>query len=384
MKRRTLAGLAFLIVFLAVGVGGHVYLANRLALDPQWPAALRVGLVGLFGLGLATVLTQIFVRRRLGILSSALSWVAYTWLGFTFLLLTATFATDAALWILGATSTSPQDAPMLARARALGVAFVAGAAAVVAMRQGLRPPGVQRVEVPLARWPRALDGFRIVQISDVHIGPLLDRRFAAVVAERVNALAPDLVAVTGDLVDGSVERIGDEVEPLGAIRARHGVYFITGNHDFYSGADAWVERVRALGWKALRNERVAIGDGDAHFDLAGVDDHHGAMLGPGEGEDLARALDGRDAERPVVLLAHDPNTFKKSSQYCVDLQLSGHTHGGQIWPFRHLERLSTPFVAGLYRLGASAVYVSRGTGFWGPPMRLGAPSEITEITLRST
>jgi hypothetical protein len=240
MKRRTLAGLAFLIVFLAVGVGGHVYLANRLALDPQWPAALRVGLVGLFGLGLATVLTQIFVRRRLGILSSALSWVAYTWLGFTFLLLTATFATDAALWILGATSTSPQDAPMLARARALGVAFVAGAAAVVAMRQGLRPPGVQRVEVPLARWPRALDGFRIVQISDVHIGPLLDRRFAAVVAERVNALAPDLVAVTGDLVDGSVERIGDEVEPLGAIRARHGVYFITGNHDFYSGADAWV------------------------------------------------------------------------------------------------------------------------------------------------
>ena len=384
MKRRTPASLVFLVVILAVGVGGHAYLANRLALDPQWPATLRAGLIGLFGLGLATVLTQIFVRRRLGILSSALSWVAYTWLGFTFLLLTATFATDAALWILGAASTAPQDDPLLARARALLVALVAGAAAVVALRQGLRPPGVRRIEVPLARWPRALDGFRIVQISDVHIGPLLDRRFAAVVAERVNALAPDLVAVTGDLVDGSVARIGDEVEPLGAIRARHGVYFITGNHDFYSGADAWVARVRALGWKALRNERVAIGDGEAHFDLAGVDDHHGARLGAGQGEDLVRALDGRETGRPVVLLAHDPNTFERASQYGVDLQLSGHTHGGQIWPFRHLVRLTTPWVAGLYQRGASAVYVSRGTGFWGPPMRLGAPAEITELILRAT
>jgi predicted MPP superfamily phosphohydrolase len=383
MQRRTLAGLVFLIVVLVIGVGGHAYLAKRLALEPLWPEPLRGVLVAAFGLGLAAVLSRLFLRRGAGTLEKALAWVAYTWLGFTFLLLTATAATDAALWILGAASAGPQDAPLLARARALLVGAVAGAAAVVALRQGLRAPGVHRIEIPLARWPRALDGFRIVQISDVHIGSLRDRRFAAVIAERVNALAPDLVAVTGDLVDGSVARIGDEVEPLGAIRARHGVYFITGNHDFYSGADAWVARVRALGWQALRNERVAIGDAGAHFDLAGVDDHHGAMLGPGEGEDLARALDGREADRAVVLLAHDPNTFKKASQYGVDLQISGHTHGGQIWPFRHLVRLSTPWVAGLYRLGASAVYVSRGTGFWGPPMRLGAPSEITELVLRA-
>jgi predicted MPP superfamily phosphohydrolase len=383
MKRRWLAGLVFLFVILLIGVGGHAYLANRLALEPQWPEPLRTGLVVIFGIGLATVLTQMFMRRRLGILSSGLSWVAYVWLGFTFLLLTATAATDAALWLLGAASSAPQDDPMLFRARALLVGTVGAAMAAVALRQGLRAPGVRRVEVALARWPRALDGFRIVQISDVHIGPLLDRRFAATVAERVNALAPDLVAVTGDLVDGSVARIGDEVEPLGAIRARHGVYFITGNHDFYSGADAWVARIRALGWNALRNERVAIGDEGARFDLAGVDDHHGAMLGPGEGEDLARALEGRESERAVVLLAHDPNTFKRASQYGVDLQISGHTHGGQIWPFRHLVRLSTPWVAGLYRLGTSAVYVSRGTGFWGPPMRLGAPSEITELTIRA-
>jgi hypothetical protein len=383
MKRRTLAGLVFLLVILSVGVGGHAYLAQRLALAPGWPEPLRRGLVAVFGIGLAAVLTRIFVRRRLGILSNALSWTAYVWLGFTFLLLTTTFATDAAMWLLGAASTAPQDTLLLERARALLVAVVASAAAVVALRQGLAPPGVRRIEIPLARWPQGLDGFRIVQISDVHIGPLLDRRFATEVAKRVNALAPDLVAVTGDLVDGSVARIGDEVEPFGAIRARHGVYFITGNHDFYSGADAWVDRVRELGWHALRNERVLISDGDAHFDLAGVDDHHGALLGPGQGEDLTRALDGREAARPVVLLAHDPATFRRASQHGVDLQLSGHTHGGQIWPFRYLVRATVPWVAGLYRLGASAVYVSCGTGFWGPPMRLGAPSEITELVLRA-
>jgi hypothetical protein len=383
MKRRTLAGLVFLLVILSVGVGGHAYLAQRLALAPGWPEPLRSGLVAGFGIGLAAVLTQIFVRRRFGILSSALSWTAYVWLGFTFLLLTTTFATDAAMWLLGAASTAPQDTRLLERARALLVAVVASAAAVVALRQGLAPPGVRRIEIPLARWPQALDGFRIVQISDVHIGPLLDRRFATEIAKRVNALSPDLVAVTGDLVDGSVARIGDEVEPFGAIRARHGVFFITGNHDFYSGADAWVDRVCELGWRALRNERVVIGDGEGHFDLAGVDDHHGALLGPGQGEDLSRALGGRESARPVVLLAHDPATFRRASQYGVDLQLSGHTHGGQIWPFRYLVRATVPWVAGLYRLGASAVYVSRGTGFWGPPMRLGAPSEITELVLRA-
>ena len=380
---RTLARLVFLLVILGIGVGGHAYLAKRLALEPLWPEPLRSGLVAFFGLGLATVLTRLFLRRGAGRLAKTHAWVAYTWLGFTFLLLTVTAASDATLWILGAASAGPQDILLLGRTRAVLAAGVASALALVALRQGLAPPAVRRVEIALARWPRALDGFRIVQISDVHIGSLLDRRFAAVVAERVNALAPDLVAVTGDLVDGSVAHIGEEVEPLGAIRARHGVYFITGNHDFYSGADAWVDRVRALGWKALRNERVAIGDGGAHFDLAGVDDHHGNMLGDGQGEDLARALDGREPARPVVLLAHDPNAFKKASQYGVDLQLSGHTHGGQLWPFRHLVRLSTPWVAGLHRLGASAVYVSRGTGFWGPPMRLGAPSEITELVLRA-
>jgi predicted MPP superfamily phosphohydrolase len=236
------------------------------------------------------------------------------------------------------------------------------------------------VEVRLRGWPRALDGFRIAQISDVHIGPILGRGFAEKLVARVNALAPDLIAVTGDLVDGGVAHLHGEVAPFAALRAPHGIYFVPGNHDFYSGVDGWLARVEQLGMRVLRNERVAIG-GAAGFDLAGVDDHRGDWR-TGSTEDVAQALAGRDPARAVVLLAHDPATFPAAQRAGVDLQISGHTHGGQIWPFGVLVRLATPFVAGLHRRGASQIYVTTGAGFWGPPMRLFAPSEIAEIVLR--
>lgn len=382
MKRRTLAGIVFVLVILLVGVGGHVYLAHALAIRPAWPAPVRSALLAFFGLGLVALLTQIFVRRRLGILSRTLSWTAYVWLGVAFLALTTTFGSGVAIWLLGATTAEPVDTAAVMQGRAFMVGALTVALSAVALRGGLAAPRVQRVEIALPRWPAALDGFRIVQLSDVHIGPLLDRRFAATITGIVNELDADLVAVTGDLVDGSVARIGAEVEPLRELRARHGVFFVTGNHDFYSGADSWVARMAECGWRALRNERVAIGAGEASFDLAGVDDTHGHLVEPGAGEDVERAFADRDESRAVVLLAHDPATFQRASRKGVDLQLSGHTHGGQIWPFRWAVRASVPWVAGLYRLGASLLYVSRGTGFWGPPMRLGAPAEITELTLR--
>jgi predicted MPP superfamily phosphohydrolase len=382
MKRRTLAGLVFLVLILSVGIGGHYYLIRQLALAPDWSEPVRRALLGVFGVGLAAVLTQIFVRRKFGIVSGVLAWSAYAWLGFAFLLMTATFASDAVLWLLGAALAEPAEFPALARVRAFAVGGVALVVAASGLRQGLAMPGVRRVEVALARWPAALDGFRIVQISDVHLGALRGREFAAEVTARVNALAPDLVAVTGDLVDGSVARIGGEAEPFGALRAKHGVFFVTGNHDFYSGASAWVARMAELGWRTLRNERVAIEANGAVFDLAGVDDTHGKLIEEGAGEDVGRALDGRDAARPVVLLAHDPSTFHRAKRSGVDLQISGHTHGGQIWPFKYMVRASVPWVAGLYRVGASALYVSCGTGFWGPPMRVGAPAEITELVIR--
>jgi len=303
-------------------------------------------------------------------------------MGVAFWLITSLALTDGLLGIAGAAAPDAASAPLVASARAILVLLAVGAASLVALRSGLGPPRHQRVDVALHRWPEALDGFRIVQISDLHIGPLLDRRFARHVVDRVNALEPDLVAVTGDLVDGGVRQLADEVAPFAELRARLGVFFVTGNHDHYSGVGSWVALNEKLGMRVLRNDRVEIRDGAALFDLVGVDDHRGNMVVDDGREDLPKALSGRDAARPAVLLAHDPATFKRASKAGIDLQLSGHTHGGQIWPFGYLVRLAVPFVAGLYRRGDAQLYVSRGTGFWGPPMRLGAPAEITELVLR--
>ena len=249
-------------------------------------------------------------------------------------------------------------------------------------RGARRAPKLARGEVWLGRWPAALDGFRIVQISDIHIGPILGRRFSRELTDRVNALTPDLVAVTGDLVDGSVSKLRDEVAPFGDLRGRHGVFFVTGNHDHYSGADGWTAHIAELGFQILRNRRITVEAEGASFELAGVDDHRSGYETFG-GEDLDVALADLPPNRAVVLMAHDPSTFKKACSMGIDLQISGHTHGGQIWPFGYFVRLAVPFVAGLYRRGDAQLYVSRGTGFWGPPMRLFAPAEITEIRLRS-
>ena len=196
----------------------------------------------------------------------------------------------------------------------------------------------------------------------------------------MNALEPDVIAITGDLVDGSVEELAEHAAPLAKLRAKHGVYFVTGNHEYYSGADEWIAHLRKLGMTVLRNERVRIG-GEEGFDLAGIDDHSSGGFGNGHGSDLRKALEGRDAARACVLLAHQPRGIELADELGVDLQLSGHTHGGQMFPWNLAVRLQQPFVAGLHKLARAQIYVSKGTGYWGPPMRVGAPAEITEIEL---
>jgi uncharacterized protein len=385
-RRRTRVAVVVAVIALVLTliVLAHRYVLERVVFAAPLPAALQTALAAMaIALSLAVVLQPASERFLPPRVARAIAWPAYVWMGAFFLLLCTALGAEAlaalarlvlpAGWLVG---------PDFATWRALAISAVGGAATALGVAAALRGPRVARVELRIARWPRALDGFRIVQISDIHIGTLLDRRFAASLAARVNELAPDLVAVTGDLVDGSVDRLRDEVAPFGALRARHGVYFVTGNHDWYSGAADWVGHLRGLGFVALRNERVTIGAHGAHFDLAGVDDHRGDWR-QGSPCDVDRALGGRDASVPVVLLAHDPATFAEASRHGVDLQLSGHTHGGQIWPFRWLVRLSVPWVEGLHERNGSRLYVSRGTGFWGPPLRFLAPAEITEIVLRA-
>jgi predicted MPP superfamily phosphohydrolase len=370
------------VTALGLLVGAHAYLARRLVLDPGVPDPARSALLALLAVLFASLVAAPFAERRLPPpWRRRLCVVPFAWMGILWISLVVVGASDGLLWLMGA-AADPASGALVAGARAAGAATLIAAASAIGMRSAFAPPRVRRVEVWLARWPRALDGLRIVQISDLHVGPLLGRGFAEDVVERVNALDPDVVAVTGDLVDGSVARVGDDVEPFARLRARHGVFFVTGNHDVYSGGEAWAVRVRGLGLRVLRNERVEIRRHGAVFDLAGVDDHRGDWV-HGSTQDLPATLAGRDPERPVVLLAHDPTTFREASRAGVDLQLSGHTHGGQIFPFGLLVRLAVPFVAGLYRRGGSWLYVSRGTGFWGPPLRLLAPAEITQLTLRA-
>jgi len=375
-----------LLVAASLLVGTHAYLAQRLVLEPGLAPPWRGLLLGILaGLGASLVLQPVAERGPAPRLAQVLAWPAALWMGLAFLLLLLLGVSDVALWLLGSAALAASGAAdgeaSAAGARAVGVLAIAFVAGAWGLRSALRPPDRRRVEIPLVRWPKGLDGFRIVQISDLHIGPLLGRRFAEQLVARVNALEPDLVAITGDLVDGSVRRLAADVEPFARLEARHGVFFVTGNHDHYSDADAWADHVAGLGLRVLRNERVCIREGGVAFDLIGVDDHRGDWI-RGGGEDLPKALHGRDPERPSVLLAHDPSTFKRASALGVDLQISGHTHGGQIWPFGALVRLAIPFVAGRYRRNGAELYVSRGTGFWGPPMRLFAPAEIGELILR--
>ncbi|MER5776561.1 metallophosphoesterase [Streptomyces sp. NPDC002039] len=275
------------------------------------------------------------------------------------------------------------DAAVLTRRRfvARTVGGAAAAAALATVGYGtygvLRGPRVKRVRVPLAKLPRAAHGFRIAVVSDVHLGPILGSAHTRRVVDAVNGTQPDLIAVVGDLVDGSVPDLGRAAEPLRGLRARHGSFFVTGNHEYFSGAEQWVDHVRELGMQPLENARRAL----PYFDLAGVNDVAGES--EGHGPDFRAALGDRDRSRTAVLLAHQPIVIHDAVRHGVDLQLSGHTHGGQLWPGNYLAELANPTVAGLERYGDTQLYVSRGAGAWGPPVRVGAPSDITVVELAS-
>lgn len=380
--RRLWLVVPILAVFLLVFVGGHAYIAHRLVIGPAVPEPLAFWmLVAIGGLAATLILQPIAERWLPSSIERIVVWPASLWMGTAFLLLMALWLSDLVLLLLGA--AGGVDVVGAARFRAVAVVALVLPTALLAVRRGLALPEVKRVEIRLDRWPAALDGLRIVQISDIHFGPILGEHFAAWLKDQVNGLEPDLIAITGDLVDGRVDKVGYVVEPFAALKAPLGTWFVTGNHDHYSHANAWVAHVQKLGIRVLRNAHTLLEVRGERFVLAGVDDHRSRQM-PGEGgEDLDAALTGVSDALPIVLMAHDPTTFHRASARGVDLQLSGHTHGGQIWPFNYLVRVAMPWVAGLYRRGGSQVYVSRGTGFWGPPMRLGAPAEITDIVLRS-
>jgi len=383
------------IIFFGVAVslifGLHYYLWARLvrdaALGGSWARALTALLTGL---AISLPLAMIVSRLAQGPAIRPLAFLAFSWMGIGFLLATLLFATDLGHWLIRggmwlASSAQgreqlidPERRVFIARALAGATALGVAGLSAFGFREALGAVSVVELEIKLKNLPRELAGFRLVQISDVHIGPLLHKQWLEGVVARIEALQPDLVAITGDLVDGSVEDLREHVAPLARLaKAPRGLFFVTGNHEYYSGADAWIAQLKTLGVQTLRNERREIAPG---LWLAGIDDL--TARGGDHAPDLPRALADRDPAQPVVLLAHQPKQFLEAAEHGVDLTLSGHTHGGQIWPFVWLVSLVQPYVAGLHRKGQSQLYVSRGTGFWGPPLRVGAPPEITLLLLQ--
>ncbi|MFC8342709.1 metallophosphoesterase [Streptomyces sp. NPDC057280] len=248
-----------------------------------------------------------------------------------------------------------------------------------------RVPRVRELDVRLPRLGAGLDGTRVVLVTDTHYGPLDRARWSARVCEVVNTLEADLVCHTGDIADGTAERRRAQATPLGTVKATRARVYVTGNHEYYSEAQGWVDLMDELGWEPLRNRHLLLERGGDTLVVAGVDDVTAESSGlAGHRAHLAGALDGADPDLPVLLLAHQPKFIDQAAAAGVDLQLSGHTHGGQIWPFHHLVRIDQPALAGLTRHGTrTLLYTSRGTGFWGPPFRVFAPSEITLLVLRS-
>ncbi|MEU7586326.1 metallophosphoesterase [Micromonospora sp. NPDC049230] len=273
---------------------------------------------------------------------------------------------------------------LLARGAAIFAGLTATGITGYGVRTALGPPRLDRVQIPLAKLPRGMDGLRIATVSDIHLGPLRGRAHTERIVAAINRLDADLVAVVGDLVDGSVAELGPAAAPLRDLRSRYGNFFVTGNHEYYSGVEEWVQEVDRLGLRVLQNQRQEIRARGGVLDLAGVNDLDATgTTGLAAGPDFAAALGDRDQSRPVVLLAHQPLAAVEAAQYGVDLQLSGHTHGGQVVPFNLVVRLAQPVVSGLGEVDGTKVYVTNGAGFWGPPVRVGAEPQISLVELRS-
>jgi predicted MPP superfamily phosphohydrolase len=414
----------FVVILAAVGLL-HYYLWRRLVRNTTRPGpGRRAGNIAV--LSLAIVLIGAFVGSRAfpHSVATVLAWPGYLWLALMFYLVVALLVLEVPMLVLRlwlrrrtAKATAPTPTPaavpalvgggdghgdvpveadgvesagpdgeawesrrlFLARAGAITAGLVAVGVAGSGIRTALGPPMVKRVQIPLAKLPRSADGLRIAVVSDIHLGPLRGYSHTRRIVDLVNGLDADVVTIVGDLVDGSVAELGAAAAPLRDLRSKLGSYFVTGNHEYFSGYQEWVDEVRELGVRPLRNERVELAPG---LDLAGVNDVTGGSFG--DGPDFDAALNGRDPAKPVVLMAHQPVQAHDAARHGVDLQLSGHTHGGQMWPFHYVVELSgQPVVSGLGEVDGMPVYVTNGAGFWGPPVRVGAPPDITLVELRT-
>ncbi|HEU5130383.1 MAG TPA: metallophosphoesterase [Glycomyces sp.] len=389
----------FAVRFAAVTAGFavlHVYLWRRLCRDTTAPGSpwRRVGAAALAVLAAFGVAARFAVPSSLPPWAQALiGWPGLVWFGLFLYLLGLLVLAEPLRWLLlrrRPPDRPAEDAPeppgptrrqVVSRAVGLSAAAAATAVAGYGLAEAHRTPRLRAVTVPLEKLGREFDGYRIAVVGDTHFSALRGAGFCERVVDRINGARPDLIAFVGDLASGEADDLREATEPLARLDARDGAYFVTGNAEHYTGALQWQMRVQELGMTPLPNVHVEL----PGFDLAGVNDLIVEQRGlTGEvGPDFAAALEGRDPARASILMAHQPRAVEQAVDWGVDLQLSGHTHGGQMWPVHLATRIRDGQVGGLHRYGGTTLYVTNGAGTNGPPMRVGAPSDITVMTLRS-
>lgn len=364
----------------------HLYMGWRLVPDMPFGVPGVVATVLLLALSLSVLPFAEYARRnKQNPCADHLAGAGFLAMGFFSSVLMLTLLREVVLLSGYAASGSLIDAAAFQQLHAWSAAAVPVLAVLITMVgfvNARRRAGVREVEVPIAGLPESLRGFSIVQITDIHVGATIKHGYVSRIVDAVNTLEADMIAITGDLVDGSVGRLAPHTQPLGRLSARYGTFFVTGNHEYYSGAHAWIAEMRRLGLSVLLNEHVVLEHFGESIVVAGVTDLSAHHFDPAHRSDPVAALAGAPEKAAVkVLLAHQPRSAFAAAKAGFHLQLSGHTHGGQFFPWNFVVKLLEPFAAGLHRLDGLWVYVSRGTGYWGPPKRFGAPSEITHLRL---
>lgn len=329
------------------------------------------------------------MRGASPLLSDLTGLLGFTSLGFMTLLFILIFLRDCVLITIRFFEkiTQSSSPPNLERRKFLftgsnlALTGITAAAATLGYTNSMGEPTLIKQVLTIPNLHPDLKGLSILQLSDIHVGPTIKKNFVQRVVTRCKDLNPDILVVTGDLADGKASLLQRDVEPLKMLHPRFGKYFVTGNHEYYSDLYGWLNLVQELGFDLLLNSHRTIRRGNGILTLAGVTDYHAGRIVPAHKTDPEKALQGCINDSTKILLAHQPKSVYKAAELGVDLQLSGHTHGGQYVPGNLFVKLDQPFVAGIYQYRATQLYVNRGTGYWGPPLRLGIASEITLFTL---
>jgi predicted MPP superfamily phosphohydrolase len=378
------------------------YVGWRLIVPAAFSLPVNLLLWGLLVVLLALFFFPIIMRFSIagGLWVTIISWVAYLSFGFITLLFAFVAARDI-IWLLvvggqkvvgfvshlfGSASAAidpvdPERRRFLVNSLNAGILVATSGLTGYGLFEALRRPDIVEVTIPIKNLPDNLNGFKIVQITDIHVSRTVGRRFVQTVVDMTNELKPDLVALTGDLVDGSVAQLRDDVAPLADLKALHGLFFITGNHEYYSGVQQWLEETARLGFTVLMNEHRVIERGAGRLLLAGVTDYSGGQFNHDHLSDPHRAMAGAPPCHAKILLAHQPKSIFEASKAGYDYVISGHTHGGQYFPYHFLAALAQPYISGFHTHNGTRIYVSKGTGYWGPQLRIGTRSEITVHTL---